>query len=136
MKNLKERSNTDGTKRAKSSKDNSLLTCSTYTVHQHSRTLPQCRLIARSVYFTRLLLNLTFRFATLLHRIRSSSTERERIHKPGSGLGRHHQGIVEPIHVQAIEPPFGLGYIPTEEDLQKLEDKKKKKKKKRIVRKL
>ncbi|EEF25156.1 conserved hypothetical protein, partial [Ricinus communis] len=28
---------------------------------------------------------------------------------PGSGLGRHHQGIVEPIHVQAIEPPFGLG---------------------------
>jgi hypothetical protein len=32
-----------------------------------------------------LLLNLTFRFATLLHRIRSSSTERERIHKPGPG---------------------------------------------------
>ena len=30
-------------------------------------------------------------------------------HLPGSGLGRRHQGIVEPIHVQAIEPPFGLG---------------------------
>lgn len=56
--------------------------------------------------------------------------------QPGGELGRHHQGIVKPIHVQAIEPPFGLGYIPTEEDLQKLEDKKKKKKKKRIVRKL
>jgi len=57
-------------------------------------------------------------------------------HLPGSGLGRRHQGIVEPIHVQAIEPPFGLGYIPTEEDLQKLEDKKKKKKNKSLVRKL
>lgn len=57
-------------------------------------------------------------------------------HFPGSGLGRRHQEIVEPIHAQAIEPPFGLGYIPTEEDLQKLEDKKKKKKKKRIARKL
>ncbi|CAL9208536.1 unnamed protein product (mitochondrion) [Musa hybrid cultivar] len=28
---------------------------------------------------------------------------------PGSGLGRRNQGIVEPIHVQAIEP---FGYIP------------------------
>lgn len=45
-------------------------------------------------------------------------------HLPGSGLGRRHQGIVEPIHVQAIEPPFGLGYIPTEEDLQKWEEKR------------
>ncbi len=26
---------------------------------------------------------------------------------PGSGLGRHHQGIVEPIHVQAIELGWG-----------------------------
>lgn len=57
-------------------------------------------------------------------------------HLPGSGLGRRHQEIVEPIHVQAIEPPFWLGYIPTEEDLKKLEDRKKKKKKKRIARKL
>lgn len=32
-------------------------------------------------------------------------------HLHGSGLGRRHQEIVEPIHVQAIEPPFWLGCI-------------------------
>ncbi|KAK4727187.1 hypothetical protein R3W88_032104 [Solanum pinnatisectum] len=33
--------------------------------------------------------------------------------KPGFGLGKHFQGIVEPIQVPAKGTKFSLGYVPT-----------------------
>ncbi|XP_069149116.1 uncharacterized protein [Solanum lycopersicum] len=37
--------------------------------------------------------------------------------EPGFGLGRNAQGIIEPIPVLAIGSKYGLGYIPTDDDL-------------------
>ncbi|XP_049346831.1 uncharacterized protein LOC125811394 [Solanum verrucosum] len=35
--------------------------------------------------------------------------------EPGSGLGKHFQGIVEPIQIPAKGAKFGLGYVPTDD---------------------
>ena len=43
--------------------------------------------------------------------------------KPGFGLGRNAQGIFEPIPVLAKESKYGLGYIPTDDDV-KMKKKK------------
>ena len=37
--------------------------------------------------------------------------------EPGFGLGRNAQGIIEPIPVLATGSKYGLGYIPTNDDL-------------------
>ncbi|XP_027772414.1 uncharacterized protein LOC114076918 [Solanum pennellii] len=37
--------------------------------------------------------------------------------EPGSGLGRNAQGIIEPVPVLAAGSKYGLGYIPTDDDV-------------------
>ena len=37
--------------------------------------------------------------------------------EPGFGLGRNSQGIIEPVPVLAKESKYGLGYIPTDDDM-------------------
>ncbi|KAK4737904.1 hypothetical protein R3W88_001601 [Solanum pinnatisectum] len=36
--------------------------------------------------------------------------------EPGFGLGKHFQGIVEPIQIPARGAKFGLGYVPTDDE--------------------
>ncbi|KAH0632239.1 hypothetical protein KY284_035025 [Solanum tuberosum] len=36
--------------------------------------------------------------------------------EPGFGLGKHCQGIVNPIQIPAKGAKFGLGYVPTDDD--------------------
>ncbi|XP_015167184.1 uncharacterized protein [Solanum tuberosum] len=43
--------------------------------------------------------------------------------KPGFGLGKHFQGIVEPIQVPARGVKFGLGYVPTDADKAEMKNK-------------
>ena len=43
--------------------------------------------------------------------------------EPGFGLGRNAQGIIEPVPVLAKESKYGLGYIPTNDDV-KMKKKK------------
>ena len=37
--------------------------------------------------------------------------------EPGFGLGRNAQGIIEPVPVLATGSRYGLGYIPTDDDM-------------------
>ncbi|XP_049350430.1 uncharacterized protein LOC125815075 [Solanum verrucosum] len=43
--------------------------------------------------------------------------------EPGFGLGKHFQGIVEPIEIPAKGAKFGLGYVPTEADETEMKNK-------------
>ena len=43
--------------------------------------------------------------------------------EPGFGLGRNSQGMIEPVPVLATGSKYGLGYIPTDDDL-KIKGKK------------
>ncbi|KAK4715536.1 hypothetical protein R3W88_013874 [Solanum pinnatisectum] len=38
--------------------------------------------------------------------------------EPGFGLGRHFQGIIEPIQILARGAKFGLGYVPTDDEVE------------------
>ncbi|XP_049358620.1 uncharacterized protein LOC125823271 [Solanum verrucosum] len=43
--------------------------------------------------------------------------------EPGFGLGKHFQGIVEPIQIPAKEAKFGLGYVPIDVDKAEMKNK-------------
>jgi len=43
--------------------------------------------------------------------------------EPGFGLGKHFQGIVEPIQIPAKGAKFGLGYVPTDADEAEMKNK-------------
>lgn len=56
-----------------------------------------------------------------------------RQYEPGTGLGKHGNGILEPVEIRGQDTTFGLGFKPTRKDYQAMITQRKERRRARAV---